>query len=239
MQATKKELIYEGKGKKMWSVNESDDLLISEFKDSLTAFNGVKKAEENGKGALNCKISTLIFDLLKKHGIATALVETISPTEQLVKKCKIFPLEIIARNIATGSLTKRLGIKEGTKLPFALVEFCYKDDELGDPILNDEHCLLLGAVKSQSELDELKKIARKINEILIKFFDERNLKLVDFKIELGRDKDGNILLADEISPDSCRFWDKQTDKKLDKDVFRQDLGSVKVAYEEVLRRILG
>ena len=239
MQATKKELIYEGKGKKMWSVNESDDLLISEFKDSLTAVNGVKKAEESGKGALNCKISTLIFDLLKKHGIATALVETISPTEQLVKKCKIFPLEIIARNIATGSLTKRLGIKEGTKLPFALVEFCYKDDELGDPILNDEHCLLLGAVKSQSELDELKKIARKINEILIKFFDERNLKLVDFKIELGRDKDGNILLADEISPDSCRFWDKQTDKKLDKDVFRQDLGSVKVAYEEVLRRILG
>ena len=239
MQATKKELIYEGKGKKMWSVNESDDFLISEFKDSLTAFNGVKKAEENGKGALNCKISTLIFDLLKKHGIATALVETISPTEQLVKKCKIFPLEIIARNIATGSLTKRLGIKEGTKLPFALVEFCYKDDELGDPILNDEHCLLLGAVKSQSELDELKKIARKINEILVKFFDERNLKLVDFKIELGRDKDGNILLADEISPDSCRFWDKQTDKKLDKDVFRQDLGSVKVAYEEVLRRILG
>ncbi|WP_295152907.1 phosphoribosylaminoimidazolesuccinocarboxamide synthase [uncultured Campylobacter sp.] len=239
MQATKKELIYEGKGKKMWSVNESDDLLISEFKDSLTAFNGVKKAEENGKGALNCKISTLIFDLLKKHGIATALVETISPTEQLVKKCKIFPLEIIARNIATGSLTKRLGIKEGTKLPFTLVEFCYKDDELGDPILNDEHCLLLGAVKSQSELDELKKIARKINEILIKFFDERNLKLVDFKIELGRDKDGNILLADEISPDSCRFWDKQTDKKLDKDVFRQDLGSVKVVYEEVLRRILG
>lgn len=239
MQATKKELIYEGKGKKMWSVNESDDLLISEFKDSLTAFNGVKKAEESGKGALNCKISTLIFDLLKKHGIATALVETISPTEQLVKKCKIFPLEIVARNIATGSLTKRLGIKEGTKLPFALVEFCYKDDELGDPILNDEHCLLLGAVKSQSELDELKKIARKINEILVKFFDERNLKLVDFKIELGRDKDGNILLADEISPDSCRFWDKQTDKKLDKDVFRQDLGSVKVAYEEVLRRILG
>ena len=119
------------------------------------------------------------------------------------------------------------------------MEFCYKDDELGDPILNDEHCLLLGAVKSQSELDELKKIARKINEILIKFFDERNLKLVDFKIELGRDKDGNILLADEISPDSCRFWDKKTDKKLDKDVFRQDLGSVKVAYEEVLRRILG
>ncbi len=239
MEATKKELIYEGKGKKMWSVGESDELLISEFKDSLTAFNGVKKAEEGGKGALNCKISTLIFDLLKKHGIATALVETISPTEQLVKKCKIFPLEIIARNIAAGSLSKRLGIKEGTKLPFALVEFCYKDDELGDPILNDEHCVLLGAVKSQSELDELKNIARKINEILVKFFDERNLKLVDFKIELGRDSDGNILLADEISPDSCRFWDKQTDKKLDKDVFRQDLGSVKVAYEEVLRRILG
>ncbi|MBP3224166.1 MULTISPECIES: phosphoribosylaminoimidazolesuccinocarboxamide synthase [unclassified Campylobacter] len=237
--ASKKELIYEGKGKKMWSVEGSDDLLISEFKDSLTAFNGVKKAEEAGKGALNCKISTQIFHLLEKNGIKTALVETLNETEQLVKKCKIFPLEIIARNVATGSLTKRLGIKEGTILPFTLVEFCYKDDDLGDPILNDEHAIILGAVKDQAELDELKVIAKKINEILVKFFDERNLRLIDFKIELGKDSKGEILLADEISPDSCRFWDKDTNQKLDKDVFRQGLGDVKVAYEEVLKRILG
>ena len=238
MKATKKELIYEGKGKKMWSINENDGLLISEYKNSLTAFNGVKKAEQDGKGELNCKISTIIFDLLTKNGIKTALVETLNETEQLVKKCKIFPLEIIARNVATGSLTKRLGIKDGTKLPFTLIEFCYKDDDLGDPILNDEHCLILNAVKDQDELEILKDIARKINEILVKFFAERKLRLIDFKIELGNDENGEILLCDEISPDSCRFWDADTNQKLDKDVFRQDLGNVKVAYEEVLKRIL-
>lgn len=238
MKATKKELIYEGKGKKMWSINENDGLLISEYKNSLTAFNGVKKAEQDGKGELNCKISTIIFDLLTKNGIKTALVETLNETEQLVKKCKIFPLEIIARNVATGSLTKRLGIKDGTKLPFTVIEFCYKDDDLGDPILNDEHCLILNAVKDQSELEILKDIARKINEILVKFFAERKLRLIDFKIELGKDENGEILLCDEISPDSCRFWDADTNQKLDKDVFRQDLGNVKVAYEEVLKRIL-
>lgn len=238
MKATKKELIYEGKGKKMWSINENNGLLISEYKNSLTAFNGVKKAEQDGKGELNCKISTIIFDLLTKNGIKTALVETLNETEQLVKKCKIFPLEIIARNVATGSLTKRLGIKDGTKLPFTLIEFCYKDDDLGDPILNDEHCLILNAVKDQSELEILKDIARKINEILVKFFAERKLRLIDFKIELGKDENGEILLCDEISPDSCRFWDVDTNQKLDKDVFRQDLGNVKVAYEEVLKRIL-
>ena len=238
MKASKKELIYEGKGKKMWSINENDRLLISEYKNSLTAFNGVKKAEQDGKGELNCKISTIIFDLLTKNGIKTALVETLNETEQLVKKCKIFPLEIIARNVATGSLTKRLGIKDGTKLPFTLIEFCYKNDDLGDPILNDEHCLILNAVKDQSELEILKDIARKINEILVKFFAERKLRLIDFKIELGKDENGEILLCDEISPDSCRFWDADTNQKLDKDVFRQDLGNVKVAYEEVLKRIL-
>lgn len=238
MKASKKELIYEGKGKKMWSINENDGLLISEYKNSLTAFNGVKKAEQDGKGELNCKISTIIFDLLTKNGIKTALVETLNETEQLVKKCKIFPLEIIARNVATGSLTKRLGIKDGTKLPFTLIEFCYKNDDLGDPILNDEHCLILNAVKDKSELEILKDIARKINEILVKFFAESKLRLIDFKIELGKDENGEILLCDEISPDSCRFWDADTNQKLDKDVFRQDLGNVKVAYEEVLKRIL-
>ncbi|MDU7070270.1 phosphoribosylaminoimidazolesuccinocarboxamide synthase [Campylobacter ureolyticus] len=236
---TKDKLIYEGKAKKMWSVKEDDDLLIAEFKDSLTAFNGVKKAEESGKGALNNKISTEIFKLLEKHGIKTDLVKKIDDTNQVVRKCKIIPLEVVVRNIVTGSLTKRLGIKDGTILPFTLVEFCYKNDELNDPILNDEHCLLLDAVKTKDELEILKTEAKKINKILKDFFDKKDLKLVDFKIEFGKTKDGEIILADEISPDSCRFWDKNTNEKLDKDRFRQDLGNVKVAYEEVLRRILG
>ena len=236
---TKDKLIYEGKAKKMWSVKEDDDLLIAEFKDSLTAFNGVKKAEENGKGALNNKISTEIFKLLEKHGIKTDLVKKIDDINQVVRKCKIIPLEVVVRNIATGSLTKRLGIKDGTILPFTLVEFCYKNDELNDPILNDDHCLLLDAVKTKDELEILKTEAKKINKILKDFFDKKDLKLVDFKIEFGKTKDGEIILADEISPDSCRFWDKNTNEKLDKDRFRQDLGNVKVAYEEVLRRILG
>ncbi|GKH60668.1 phosphoribosylaminoimidazole-succinocarboxamide synthase [Campylobacter ureolyticus] len=236
---TKDKLIYEGKAKKMWSVKEDNDLLIAEFKDSLTAFNGVKKAEESGKGALNNKISTEIFKLLEKHGIKTDLVKKIDDINQVVRKCKIIPLEVVVRNIATGSLTKRLGIKDGTILPFTLVEFCYKNDELNDPILNDEHCLLLDAVKTKDELEILKTEAKKINKILKDFFDKKDLKLVDFKIEFGKTKDGEIILADEISPDSCRFWDKNTNEKLDKDRFRQDLGNVKVAYEEVLRRILG
>lgn len=234
----KSELLYEGKGKKMWSVAGQDDLLIAEFKDDLTAFDATKKGSEQGKGALNNKISTELFKLLTQNGIKTALVDTISDTEQIVKKCKIIPLEVIVRNIATGSLTKRLGITEGKDLPFALVEFCYKDDALHDPLVNDEHCLILDVVKSQNDLDILKKIAREINAILKPFFANKGLKLVDFKIEFGIDKDGNILLADEISPDSCRFWDANTGEKMDKDRFRQDLGSVKVAYEEVLKRIL-
>ena len=236
---TKKEMIYEGKGKKMWSVAENNDLLIAEFKDDLTAFDATKKGNESGKGALNNKISTELFGLLKQNGIETALVETISDTEQVVKKCSIVPLEVIVRNIATGSLTKRLGITEGKELPFALVEFCYKDDALHDPIINDEHAIILGAGE-QKDLDYIKEQARKINAILKPFFASKGLKLVDFKIEFGRDKGGKIILADEISPDSCRFWDAKTGAKMDKDIFRQDIGggSVKVAYEEVLKRIL-
>lgn len=232
----KLDLLYEGKGKRLYKC-EDEDLLISEFKDDLTAFNAEKKGNEAGKGALNCKISTELFRLLEKEGIKTHLVETISDNEQLVKKVEIIPLEVVVRNIATGSLTKRLGIKEGTVLPFALVEFYYKDDELGDPLLNDEHCLLLD-LASESELEELKRLGREINVILKSFFLKRDLNLVDFKVEFGKDKAGNILLSDEISPDSCRFWDVKTNEKLDKDVFRQDLGNVKVAYEEVLNRIL-
>ncbi|EAI5357938.1 phosphoribosylaminoimidazolesuccinocarboxamide synthase [Campylobacter upsaliensis] len=233
----KKELLYEGKGKKMYKTDD-EFLLITEFKDDLTAFNAEKKGNEAGKGALNCKISTELFHLLEKGGIATHLVQILSENEQLVKKCKIVPIEVIVRNVATGSLTKRLGIKEGTKLPFALVEFCLKDDALGDPFINDEHCLLLNLVKNQAQIEEIKTIARKINAILLDFFDKKNLRLIDFKIELGLDKDDKLILADEISPDSCRFWDKETNEKLDKDRFRQDLGNVKMAYEEVLKRIL-
>lgn len=233
----KLEKIYEGKGKRLFKTDD-EDLLIAEFKDDLTAFNALKTSSEAGKGALNNKISTELFGLLSQNGIQTHLVKTLSDTEQLVKKCKIIPIEVVVRNIATGSLSKRLGIKEGEVLPFALVEFYYKDDALGDPLINDEHCLLLDLVKTEADLERLKSLGRSINSILSKFFITKNLKLVDFKVEFGVDKNGEILLADEISPDSCRFWDKDTNEKLDKDRFRQDLGGLKVAYEEVLKRIL-
>ncbi|MCV3334657.1 phosphoribosylaminoimidazolesuccinocarboxamide synthase [Campylobacter lari] len=235
--ATKLDLLYEGKGKKMFKTDD-ENLLIIEFKDDLTAFNAEKRGNEAGKGALNCKISTEIFHLLEKEGIKTHLVETISDKEQIVKKCNIIPIEVITRNVATGSLTKRLGIKEGTILPFAVVEFCYKNDDLGDPIINDEHCLILNLVKSEKDLELIKNIARQINSILVKFFESKGLRLIDFKLEFGIDSEGNMILADEISPDSCRFWDSKTNEKLDKDRFRQDLGNVKMAYEEVLKRIL-
>ncbi len=234
----KRELLYEGKGKRLFKTDD-ENLLIAEFKDDLTAFNAEKKGTEQGKGALNNKISTELFALLEKEGIKTHLVKTLDDTHQLVKKVDIIPIEVVVRNIATGSLTKRLGIKDGEVLPFSLVEFYYKDDDLNDPIINDEHCLILDLVKSRSDLEELKRQGREINDILKKFFEQRGLNLVDFKVEFGVDKDDNILLSDEISPDSCRFWDIDTKQKLDKDRFRQDLGSVKVAYEEVLKRILG
>ena len=233
----KKELLYEGKAKKLYKT-EDNNLLIAEFKDDLTAFNALKKGSEDGKGALNNKISTQLFKILEKNGIKTHLVETLDETHQLVKFCKIIPIEVIVRNIATGSLTKRLGITDGTTLPFPLVEFCYKNDDLGDPLLNDEHCLILNLVQDEGVLVTLKELARKINSILKDFFAKRDLILVDFKVEFGIDSSGEILLADEISPDSCRFWDAKTKKKLDKDRFREGLGSVKVAYEEVLNRIL-
>lgn len=237
MQVQKLELLYEGKGKKLYKT-EDENLLVAEFKDDLTAFNAEKRGNEEGKGALNCKISTQLFALLEEHDIKTHLVKTLDDTTQLVKKVKIIPIEVVVRNIATGSLSKRLGIADGTVLPFTLVEFYYKDDSLGDPILNDEHCLMLDLVKSESDLEELKRLGRQINVIMKKFFEERRLKLVDFKVEFGVDKEGNILLSDEISPDSCRFWDMDTNEKMDKDRFRQGLGNVKVAYEEVLKRIL-
>lgn len=233
----KEAMLYEGKGKKLFATSD-ENVVIAEFKDDLTAFNAEKKGAESGKGALNCQISSLLFELLAKNGVEGHYIKRLNDIDMLCKKVSIIPIEVVVRNIATGSLTKRLGISEGSVLPFALVEFYYKDDALGDPIINDEHCKILGLVKEQDELEVLKAEARKVNEILRDFFDKRGLKLVDFKLEFGRDKDSKIILADEISPDSCRFWDKQTNQKLDKDRFRQNLGSVKVAYEEVLKRIL-
>ncbi|WP_394989371.1 phosphoribosylaminoimidazolesuccinocarboxamide synthase [uncultured Helicobacter sp.] len=231
------QMLYEGKGKKLFLTNNPQEVLV-EFKDDLTAFNAEKKGSEQGKGALNCEISTAIFELLIQNGIQTHFIKKLDSTHMLCKKVQIIPIEVVVRNVATGSLTKRLGIEDGKILPFALVEFYYKDDALGDPIINDEHCKILGITQDTTELDFLRTQARKINQILSEFFITRNLRLIDFKLEFGKDSDGNILLADEISPDSCRFWDKDTNDKLDKDRFRQNLGSVKVAYEEVLKRIL-
>ena len=233
----KQTMLYEGKGKKLFATNDVNNV-IAVFKDDLTAFNAEKKGTESGKGALNCRISTLLFTLLEQAGIKTHFVEQLSENEMLCKKVSIIPIEVVVRNIATGSLTKRLGIEDGKVIPHTLVEFYYKDDALGDPLINDEHCRILGLVENQSDLEILKTQARKVNEVLKTFFDKRDLKLVDFKLEFGRDNKGEIILADEISPDSCRLWDNATNQKLDKDRFRQDLGNVKVAYEEVLRRML-
>jgi len=232
----KNELLYEGKAKRLFTTDDSN-LLIAEFKDDLTAFNAEKKGSESGKGALNCQISTKLFNLLEAKGLKTHLVKTLDDTHQLVKKVDIIMIEVVVRNVATGSLTKRLGIKDGTVLPFTLVEFYLKDDDLDDPIINDEHCLILNLIDDVKKLDILREKGRFINDVLKGFFADRRLNLVDFKVEFGIDENGEILLSDEISPDSCRFWDMDTNEKLDKDRFRQDLGSVKVAYEEVLKRI--
>ncbi|MDD5372538.1 MAG: phosphoribosylaminoimidazolesuccinocarboxamide synthase [Sulfurimonas sp.] len=233
----KRELLYEGKAKKLFSTDD-ENLVISEFKDDLTAFNGEKKSSEAGKGALNNKISTELFKLLEANGIQTHFVKMLDDNHMLHKKTKVILIEVIVRNIATGSLTRNLGIKDGTVLPFTLVEFDYKNDALGDPKLNDQHALILGLVDYQDELDKLRRMARQINDILKPYFADKGLKLVDFKLEFGKDSSGNIILIDEISPDNCRFWDMQSGEKMDKDRFRQGLGGLKVAYEQVLNRIL-
>ncbi|MGW8169437.1 MAG: phosphoribosylaminoimidazolesuccinocarboxamide synthase [Sulfurovaceae bacterium] len=235
---TKQKLIYEGKAKKIWST-EDNALYISEFKDELTAFNGEKKAVEEGKGALNNKISTQLFGYLDSKGIATHFVKMIDDNNMLHKKAEVIKIEVIVRNIATGSLSRNLGIADGTILPFTLVEFDYKNDALGDPKLNDQHCLILNLVRDESELNYIRYIARKINVLLKEFYAKLNLTLVDFKLEFGRDINDNIILIDELSPDNFRLWDSTTGEKMDKDRFRQGLGGLKVAYEEVLNRILG
>jgi phosphoribosylaminoimidazole-succinocarboxamide synthase len=232
----KTKLLYEGKAKKIWETPDSD-LLISEFKDSLTAFNGEKKSEEEGKGALNNAISAALFEYLENKGVPTHYVKMIDQNHMLHKRADVILIEVIVRNIATGSLSRNLGIEDGKVLPFTLVEFDYKNDELGDPKLNDQHALILGLVKSADELDYIRYMARKINRFLQEFYSELDLKLVDFKLEFGRDSNDNIILIDELSPDNFRLWDAKTNEKMDKDRFRQGLGGLKEAYEEVLNRI--
>ena len=232
----KLDLLYEGKGKKLYAT-DNDLQIISEFKDDLTAFNALKKGNEKGKGSLNCQISTIAFKLLEQNGIKTHFIKSLDENSMLCKRVKIIPLEVVVRNVATGSLTKRLGITEGKTLDFPIVEFYYKNDELNDPLVNDEHCKIMGIIDSDETADFLKTTARKINSVLVEFFAKANLRLIDFKVEFGRDENGAILLADEISPDGCRLWDKDSNKKMDKDIFRQSLGNVSEAYKEVLARI--
>lgn len=233
---TKTELLYEGKAKKIWKT-EDPDLLISEFKDSLTAFNGEKKSSEAGKGALNNEISTELFKYLNEKGIPTHFIDTIDANHMLHKKAEVIKIEVIVRNIATGSLSRNLGIEDKTVLPFTLVEFDYKNDELGDPKLNDQHCLILNLVNGTDELDYIRYMARRINNILSEFYAQLDITVVDFKLEFGRDKNDNIILIDELSPDNFRLWDTKTQEKLDKDRFRQGLGGLTEAYKQVLERI--
>ncbi|MCM3766861.1 phosphoribosylaminoimidazolesuccinocarboxamide synthase [Neobacillus niacini] len=231
------ELLYEGKAKRIYSTDVPQVVLI-QYKDSATAFNGQKKADIIGKGRLNNEITSLLFLKLKEHGIDSHFIRKISETEQLVKKVTIIPLEVVVRNTAAGSLSKRLGIEEGRKLSAPLVEFYLKNDDLGDPLLTKSHILELKLAKKE-EIRSLREKAMQINEVLTGFFNELGINLIDFKLEFGKDETGQILLADEISPDTCRLWDQQTNEKLDKDVFRRDLGSLTEAYETILQRLGG
>lgn len=233
---TKTTLLYEGKAKKVYNTDDPD-ILISEFKDSLTAFNGEKKSSEDGKGELNNKISTELFKYLEEKGIPTHYIDMLDDNHMVHKRADVILIEVIVRNIATGSLSKNLGIADKTPLPFTLVEFDYKNDELGDPKINDQHCMILNLVRDEADLEYIRYMARRINKILSDFYADLGIKLVDFKLEFGYDKNGNIILIDELSPDNFRLWDTKTDEKLDKDRFRQGLGGLKEAYEMVLDRI--
>ena len=228
-------LLYEGKAKKIFST-ENDNEFVVYYKDDATAFNGEKKAEISSKGILNNKISTIMFEELAKEGIESHFIKSLSDREMLVKKVEILPLEVIVRNITAGSFCKRYGVEEGIVLDQPIFEMSYKNDEFGDPLLNDDHAIAL-KLATKEEIDFLRSQTLKINEIMKKFFLKMDLKLVDFKLEFGKDVDGNIILADEISPDTCRLWDVNTNEKLDKDRFRRDLGNVKDAYVEILKRI--
>lgn len=231
----KKEMLYEGKAKQVFATDKADEVVVR-FKDDATAFNAQKKGQVDKKGQMNNAITTLIFEYLNNKGIPTHFIKQIDEREQLVKKVNIIPLEMVVRNYVAGSMAQRLGVEEGVKSPVTIFDICYKDDALGDPLINDYHAIFLGAA-TREELDEMYALTGKINEILIDLFAQMNIILVDFKIELGKTMDGKIILADEISPDTCRLWDKDTMKKLDKDRFRRDLGEVTEAYEEIYNRL--
>ena len=228
------ELLYEGKAKKVYATDDKDYCIV-DYKDDATAFNGLKKGTITGKGVVNNKMSNYMFKMLEGKGIKTHFVEELSDRETLVKKVQIVPLEVIVRNKAAGSLAKRLGLEEGTPMRTPVLEFCYKNDDLGDPMVNEYHILAAGFA-TKEEIDQISSMSLKINEILKEFFLSVNIELIDFKLEFGRCADG-IILADEISPDTCRFWDVNTHEKLDKDRFRRDLGGVEEAYAEVMKRI--
>ena len=228
-------LLYEGKAKQLFECENKDEIYVH-YKNSATAFNGVKKEEFEHKGIFNNTITSLIFEYLEKEGVETHFIKKISETDHLCKRVTIIPLEVIVRNIVAGSMAKKYGIEEGKKLAKPVFELSYKNDDLNDPLINDDHAVALEIV-TEEELANIREQALKINSLLQKLYLKANLVLVDFKIEFGKDKNGKIILADEISPDTCRLWDKDTNEKLDKDRFRRDLGSVMEAYEEVLRRL--
>jgi phosphoribosylaminoimidazole-succinocarboxamide synthase len=227
--------LYEGKAKKVYATNEPDYVIVS-YKDDATAFNGKKKGTIIGKGIVNNKVSNHLFQLLEKSGVPTHYEHEINDRETVVKRVEIVPIEVIVRNIAAGSLSKRLGISEGQRLKTTILEYCYKDDALGDPMVNEYHIYAL-ELATPEEMDKIADLSLRVNEILSAYFKDFHVELIDFKLEFGRYK-GEIILADEISPDTCRFWDTRTGEKLDKDRFRRDLGNVKEAYQEILDRIM-
>jgi phosphoribosylaminoimidazole-succinocarboxamide synthase len=232
--------LYEGKAKKVFAVAEKssagEDLVIIHYKDDATAFNGEKKGQIEDKGIMNNKIAASLLELLEQSGVATHFVSRLNDRDMLCKKVKIVPLEVIVRNVAAGSMAKRLGLTEGQELKTTVFELSYKDDALGDPLINDYHAVAIGA-STFEEIEAIKAMTFKVNDTLKAFFLKRGIRLIDFKLEFGRTSTGSLVLADEISPDTCRFWDAKTNEKLDKDRFRRDLGSVKEAYIEILNRI--
>lgn len=230
----KAELLYEGKAKKVYATDDPGYCIVS-YKDDATAFNGLKKGTIVGKGVVNNRMSNYLFKMLEKDGVKTHFVEELNDRETLVKKVEIVPLEVIVRNKAAGSLSKRLGLEEGTPMKVPVLEFCYKNDDLGDPMVNEYHILAAGFA-TKEEVDTIADMALKVNKLLCEFFLSVNIELIDFKLEFGRSDEG-IILADEISPDTCRFWDVNTHEKLDKDRFRRDMGGVEEAYAEVMKRI--
>lgn len=237
MSLTKVKQLYEGKAKKVYETEDKNFYIVS-YKDDATAFNGLKKGTIEGKGVVNNRVTNFLMKMLEEKGIPTDFVEELNDRETVVKAVKIVPLEVIVRNIAAGSLSKRLGIAEGVKLNSTVLEYCYKDDDLGDPMINEYHIAALN-IATKKELEEISNYAFKINEILRDYLKQDNIDLIDFKLEFGRLADGKIVLADEISPDTCRFWDSKTGEKLDKDRFRRDLGNEKEAYQEVVKRLMG